>query len=286
MYHTLIPAVHMFLVKQDSILLLKRLNTGYHDGDYSVPAGHIEPNESVITAAIREASEELGILVRPAELTIVQVMHRKSSWERVDFFLRVNHWQGNIQNNEPNKCETLQWFPFQELPENTIPYIRRAIQNYLHHIPFDVFGWEEAGPREVSDHAMSDGVARMTDENLGNSIIFMVDALVTVEQDYSEIEAGLLDAALRIVHIAWNAEVRGEAVIAPYAPVLSLDPVDDAVWERLIHDTSQELINMLRKRKQIFFPDDTRRIRRCFRNMLGTISVEEDNEDGTLYVGQ
>ncbi len=107
MYHTLIPAVHMFLVKQDSILLLKRLNTGYHDGDYSVPAGHIEPNESVITAAIREASEELGIsvitaaireaseelgiLVRPAELTIVQVMHRKSSWERVDFFLRVNH---------------------------------------------------------------------------------------------------------------------------------------------------------------------------------------------------
>lgn len=126
----------------------------------------------------------------------------------------------------------------------------------------------------------------MTDDNLGNSMMFMVDALVTVEQDYCEIETGLLDAALRIVRIAWNAEVRGEVVIAACALVLGIDPVDDAVWEQLIHDTSQELVNMLRKRKQIFFPDDTRRIRRCFGNVLGTISVEEDNEDGTLHVGQ
>ena len=286
MYHTLIPAVHMFFVKHDSILLLKRLNTGYHDGDYSVPAGHIEPNESVIAAAIREASEELGILVRPADLTIVQVMHRKSSRERVDFFLRVNHWQGDIRNHEPDKCEALQWFSVQELPENTIPYIRRAIQNYVQHIPFDVFGWEGVGSKDVSDHAMREGVVGMTDESLGNSIMFMVDTLVTVEEDYGEIETGLLDAAWRIVQIAWNAEVRGEAIIAPSAPVLSMQPVDDAVWERLIRDTSQELVNMLRKRKQIFFPDDNRLIRRCFGNVLGTISVEEENENGTLHVGQ
>jgi 8-oxo-dGTP pyrophosphatase MutT (NUDIX family) len=286
MYHTLIPAVHMFFVKHDSILLLKRLNTGYHDGDYSVPAGHIEPNESVIAAAIREAFEELGILVRPAGLTIVQVMHRKSSRERVDFFLRVNLWQGDIRNHEPDKCEALQWFPVQELPENTIPYIRRAIQNYVQRISFDVFGWEGVGSNDTSDHAMREGVLGMTDENLGNSIMFMVDALVTVEEDYGEIETGLLDAALRIVQIAWNAEVRGEAVILPSASVLSMEPVEDTVWEHLIRDTSQELVNMMRKRKQIFFPDDTRRIRRCFGNVLGTISVEEDNEDGTLHVGQ
>ena len=142
MYHTLIPAVHMFFVEQDRILLLKRVNTGYHDGDYSVPAGHIEANESVIAAAIREAAEELGITVSPSSLSIVQAMHRKSSRERVDFFLRVTAWQGTIRNHEPNKCEALQWFPLQELPENTIPYIRRAIQNYVKNISFDLFGWE------------------------------------------------------------------------------------------------------------------------------------------------
>ncbi len=126
----------------------------------------------------------------------------------------------------------------------------------------------------------------MTDENLGNSFMCMVDALVSIEQDYCDIETGLLDAALRIVLIAWNAEVHREAVIAPCAPVLGPDPVDDAVWERRIRDTSQELINMLRTRKQIFFPDDNRRIQRCFCHVLGTISVEEENEAETLHVGR
>jgi hypothetical protein len=32
--------------------------------------------------------------------------------------------------------------------------------------------------------------------------------------------------------------------------------------------------------------DDPRLIRRCFGNVLGTISVEEDNEEGTLHVGR
>ncbi len=148
MSHTLIPAVHVFFIEDDSILLLKRLNTGYHDGDYSVPAGHIEANESVIGAAIREAAEELGIAIGPTNLCIVQAMHRKSSRERVDFFLRVTQWDGVIRNHEPDKCEALRWFPLQDLPKNTIPYIRRAIHNYVHNIPFDLFGWEA-----ISDEA-------------------------------------------------------------------------------------------------------------------------------------
>ncbi len=126
----------------------------------------------------------------------------------------------------------------------------------------------------------------MYDENLGDSASFMVDALLKDEREYRDIETELMDAALRIVHIAWNAEARGEAVITPPAPELnSVNPVGDAVWKRLIRDTSHELINILRIRKNIFFPDDTRLIRRCFCNPLGTISVEEENNDGTLNVG-
>ena len=131
------------------------------------------------------------------------------------------------------------------------------------------------------------GVSKtMKDENLGNAISFMVDAILTDEREYSEIESELMDAALRITQIAWNAEVRGDAVTAPSAPVMRPGiRIDDPVWERLILGTSQELVNLMRKRKQMFFPDDTRLIRRCFCNMFGTISVEEENEDGTLHVG-
>ena len=117
--------------------------------------------------------------------------------------------------------------------------------------------------------------------------MFMVDALLTDEREHIEVETEMMNAALRITRIAWNAEVLGEAVIAPCAPALHpVNRTDDALWEQLVCDTSQELVNILRKRKQIVFPDDSRLIRRCFCHVLGTISVEEENEDGTLHVGQ
>jgi hypothetical protein len=127
----------------------------------------------------------------------------------------------------------------------------------------------------------------MREDNLGNAISFMVDALLTDEREYCEIETALMDAALLITQRAWNAEVYGEAVTTPRATVLPPEfRVDDAVWERLIRTMSQELVNLMRTRKQIFFSDDTRLIRRCFCNVLGTISLEEDNEERTLHVGQ
>ncbi len=95
--------------------------------------------------------------------------------------------------------------------------------------------------------------SNMYDENLGNSISFMVDALLTDDREYRDIETGLMDAALRIVQIAWNAEVRGEAVIAPCASVLGVNPVGDAVWERLIRETSQELVNICGSENRSFF---------------------------------
>ena len=35
-------AVHLFFLRDDQILLLRRFNTGYEDGKYSVVAGHLE----------------------------------------------------------------------------------------------------------------------------------------------------------------------------------------------------------------------------------------------------
>ena len=58
---TLIAAVHVFLRRGDQVLLLRRHNTGYMDGSYSVVAGHLDSNEEVVAAAIREAQEEAGI---------------------------------------------------------------------------------------------------------------------------------------------------------------------------------------------------------------------------------
>jgi 8-oxo-dGTP diphosphatase len=137
----LASAVHIFLIRDGKVLLLRRFNTGYEDGNYSVVAGHLNGDEEVKTAAIREAHEEVGIRIAPVDLQVVGVMHRKSNDERVDFFLTVASWSGEITNMEPDKCDRLAWFDVQDLPENLIPYVRRAFDNYRRGKWFDSFGW-------------------------------------------------------------------------------------------------------------------------------------------------
>lgn len=137
----LVSAVHLFLVRDGQVLLLRRYNTGYQDGNYSVIAGHLNGDEEVKAAAIREAREEAGIEIDPADLHVVGVMHRRSDDERIDFFLAADRWSGQIVNREPHKCDQLAWFDLGALPDNVIPYVERALQNYRSGRWFDSFGW-------------------------------------------------------------------------------------------------------------------------------------------------
>jgi 8-oxo-dGTP diphosphatase len=138
----LIPAVHLFLIREGKVLLLRRFNTGYGDGNYSVVAGHMEGSEEVKSAAIREAREEAGVRIAPSDLEVVGVMHRMSDEERIDFFLVCKHWEGEIFNAEPDKCDDLSWFVLDDLPDNMIPYVRQALSNFRKEVWFGSFGWE------------------------------------------------------------------------------------------------------------------------------------------------
>ncbi len=147
----LIPAVHLFFLREEKILLLRRFNTGYEDGKYSVVAGHLDGGEEVWQAAAREAFEEAGVIIRQGDVETVGVMHRLSNDERVDFFVLVKAWEGELVNREPDKCDELAWYPLDQLPAHMIPYVARAIGNYRTGRWFDSFGWElaavEAGSR-------------------------------------------------------------------------------------------------------------------------------------------
>ncbi|MGZ4033091.1 MAG: NUDIX hydrolase [Tumebacillaceae bacterium] len=134
-------AVHLFLLRDNQLLMLRRFNTGYEDGKYSVVAGHLDGDEEVKTAAMREAREEAGIELDPEAVEVVGVMHRKSNDERVDFFVAARAWKGEIENLEPGKCDDLRWFDLDNLPDNTIPYIRRAVDNFRQGNWFDSYGW-------------------------------------------------------------------------------------------------------------------------------------------------
>lgn len=137
----LLATVHLFLIRNAHILLLRRYNTGYADGQYSVVAGHLDGNEEIKVAMIREAKEEAGITISPQDLQVVGVMHRKADDERIDFFLTATSWDGEIVNAEPHKCDELAWYALDALPENVVPYVRKAINNYRQGKWFDSFGW-------------------------------------------------------------------------------------------------------------------------------------------------
>lgn len=133
--------VHLLFFREDQILLLRRFNTGYADGQYSVPAGHLDGGETVLEAAAREAEEETGLRIDQQDMSFSSVLHRLEDEERVDFFVHVRNWEGEPANTEPDKCDELRWVNLSELPANTIPYVKRAIQNHHDRIVFDEFGW-------------------------------------------------------------------------------------------------------------------------------------------------
>lgn len=126
----LVPAAYIFFVHDRQVLLQLRSGTGFRDGHWaSGAAGHVEYAESVQAAAVREAAEELGVVVDPADLEPLTVLHRRQPTgkpvdERVDFFFTCRRWTGEPRRMEPARSADLRWFPLDALPDPVVPHER------------------------------------------------------------------------------------------------------------------------------------------------------------------
>ena len=143
--HRIIPASYVILQRENKILLQRRYNTGYEDGNYSFVSGHVEQGESYINAIIREAKEEAGVELKPEDLRFVHLMHRKgedSYNERADVFFAAERWDGEIKNAEPHKCDDLSWFDKNNLPETLVPYIREVLRYIDKGVMYSEYGWQ------------------------------------------------------------------------------------------------------------------------------------------------
>lgn len=142
----LIPAVYLVLRRGDTILLARRANTGYQDGKYGMVAGHVDGDEPIRTAMVREAWEEAGIKLHEDDLQLLHVMHRKSLVpgaldERIDFYFAADVFDGEPQIMEPEKCDDMGWFPLDDLPKNLTPEIAAALEAMKDSKNFSEFGW-------------------------------------------------------------------------------------------------------------------------------------------------
>ncbi len=144
--HQNLPASYLLLIKDNSVLLLRRANTGFEDGNYSLIAGRVDPNETFTQTIIREAEEEAWIILKPEDLDVVHLLHRNSGQaeynERVDVFFTAQKWQGEIINKEPHKCDDLSWFDLDNLPDNIIPYIKKVIEKTKQAVYYSEHWWK------------------------------------------------------------------------------------------------------------------------------------------------
>ncbi|MEV4839866.1 NUDIX domain-containing protein [Nonomuraea sp. NPDC049486] len=131
--------VHVLLVRDGEVLMGRRSGTGYADGLWHLPSGHLEAGESATEAAAREAREEVGVRVDPADLVFAHVMHRAP--ERVGLFFVAERWAGEPYNAEPHKCSELGWFPLDRLPQDTVGYPAEALRGIGRGEAFGLYGF-------------------------------------------------------------------------------------------------------------------------------------------------
>src|SRR5439155_16592812 len=94
-------------VREGKFLVEKRRRNDDSDpGFITIPGGHVEKDESLHEALIREMKEELGVTI--GRITSVYVgLHRNTKGERdrIHYFL-VDGWKGRII---PYEAESLYW---------------------------------------------------------------------------------------------------------------------------------------------------------------------------------
>ncbi|MEU6234469.1 NUDIX domain-containing protein [Kitasatospora sp. NPDC047058] len=141
---TLVVGVHLVLTGTGGVLLGRRRNTTYANGQWHLPAGHMQAGETVTGSMCREADEELGISVREEDLVLVHTLHHldpDDGRSRLQLFFRPTRYDGHLRNAEPHKCQDLRWWPLDVLPAQTVPYTAHALAQISAGRALSVVGW-------------------------------------------------------------------------------------------------------------------------------------------------
>ena len=133
-------AVFLILIREiegtTQILLQERCNTGYMDGKYDTAcSGQIKKGESLSMALCREAKEEINLDIQEKNLELVYIIHPYQE-DYINVFFTTNKYTGTPKIMDPNKCDHLQWFNINKLPDNIIENRKKAIDNYKANIPY------------------------------------------------------------------------------------------------------------------------------------------------------
>jgi 8-oxo-dGTP diphosphatase len=148
--HQVVPAVLVAVTsKANRVLLLRRAGTGYMDGRYDFPSGHMESGELPTTAAARELKEETSLEVVPEALRLCHVYVNENDpglpYLGLVYKAMHNFCRGDFRIVEPNKCDDMGFYEIGRLP-NVTPQVRDALGNIsVEQVTHSYYGENEIG---------------------------------------------------------------------------------------------------------------------------------------------
>lgn len=137
-----LSAVYLIIKNNEGkILVQRRQGTKLWPGFLALPAGHVDEGENVYDAVIREAREELSIIITKNDIVDSFVVNRrnKSLMPYFDVYFEISSYKGQIKINEPEKCSELKWVNIDNLPNDMVDFEIDAIKNRQRNIMFSTF---------------------------------------------------------------------------------------------------------------------------------------------------
>ncbi|MEU7072948.1 NUDIX domain-containing protein [Streptomyces narbonensis] len=137
--------VHLHLEDAEGRVLLglRHPDSKYAGDTWHYLAGRCE-QESALSCLVREAWEEAGLVIDPADVELAHVVHvvdTPGSLPLMQLIFRARRWEGTPEVRESDKCLTWQWWPRDELPNPIVSYTRTAITAISEGHLYSQLGW-------------------------------------------------------------------------------------------------------------------------------------------------